>query len=394
MNVLIISHMYPSSFNNMSGIFVQKQVKELKKLGCNVTVISPVPWSGFPLNKLSSKWMKYYNIPKKDKIDGIDVYYPRYIEFPKNYFFDKSGLRMFNGIHKLVYELNKKNKFDLIHCHVALPDGYCGMLLNQNLHIPFVVTIHGQDFQYTINKSQKLKNTIFNVLDKANKTIVVSSKLKNIVKNEKFINKIEVINNGIDINDCCADKSYDVPSDIDILSVSNLVKTKGIDFNIMAIKKLVSKYKNLKYYIVGDGPEREHLESMISDYDLKQNVFLVGKLNHEKVMSYMKKCKIFSLPSWQEGFGVVYIEAMLNQKPVIGIKGEGIEDVIENMKNGILIDAKNTEQLTESIDLLLKDKDLYNNISREAKKCVIENFTWENTAFSILKLYEETVYNK
>ncbi len=56
MNILIISHMYPSTFNSMSGVFIHKQIKELVSLGCKVTVVSPIPWSGFPINIINSKW--------------------------------------------------------------------------------------------------------------------------------------------------------------------------------------------------------------------------------------------------------------------------------------------------------------------------------------------------
>lgn len=393
MNVLIISHMYPSTFNNMSGIFVHKQVKELISMGCNVTVISPVPWSGFPINVISNRWKQYYNIPKKDIIDGVEVYYPRYIEFPKGYFFYESGKRMFKGIWDLVYELHKKNKFDLIHSHVALPDGYCGMFVKHKLSLPHVVTIHGQDFQYTINKGEIFKNRVFEVLEDSDKIIVVSNKLRKIVRDSNFIEKVQVINNGIDVEDCIDKDGHEnhIPKDIDILSVSNLIKTKGIDLNIKAMHKLKVMYPNLKYYIIGDGPEKENLIKMVETYDLEKNVFFTGKLPHKEVMKYMRNCKIFSLPSWQEGFGVVYVECMLQQKPVIAVKGEGIEDVINHMENGILVEPKNVEDIIKSIEFLIKNNKVAMDIGIKAKETVINNFTWKNSANSILKLYNDII---
>lgn len=395
MNILIISHMYPSTFNSMSGVFIHKQIKELVSLGCKVTVVSPIPWSGFPINIINSKWKKYSQIPFEYKLDNIEVYYPRYFEFPKGYFFKNSGKRMYIGIKNTIYKLNNKYKFDLIHSHVALPDGYCGMLINNNLKIPHIVTIHGQDFQYTINKNDKLKETVFEVLKNVDKIIVVSSKLKRIVQNTEFYNKLHIINNGIDINDNVKEgiAISDIPDDIDILSVSNLIKTKGIDLNIKAVKKLSKKYPYLKYYIIGDGPERLNLECMVKQYGLVDNVIFLGKLEHHNVIKYMNKCKIFSLPSWQEGFGVVYVEAMLQGKPVIGVKGEGIEDVIIHNENGFLIKPKDVEDIVKIIDLLMENQNIINFIGENAKKTVIENFTWENSAKKIVKLYKE-ILNK
>ncbi|GAA0747861.1 glycosyltransferase [Clostridium oceanicum] len=391
MNILVLSHMYPSNFNKISGVFVHKQVKELISLGCNVKVISPIPWAGFPLNIINKKWNKYSKVPYQDVLDGVEVYYPRYIEFPRGYFFDKSGQRMYKAIKNLVYELNQKFKFDIIHSHVALPDGYCGMLLSKELNIPYVITVHGQDFQNTICKNDKLKKSVFKVLDKADKVITVSNKLKNIVSDTNFYHKIDVINNGIDIEDTMVLNNDKALEKIDVLSVSNLIKTKGIDLNIRAINVLVKKHPNIKYYIIGDGPEKEHLLEMVKKYNLLKNIIFLGQLDHKKVMEYMSKCKVFSMPSWKEGFGVVYLEAMLQGKPVIGVKGEGIEDVINNKENGILVSPNNVEELVISIEKLLDDKKYSNYVGNNAKLTVVNKFTWIRTAEKTLQIYNEII---
>ncbi|MFD3156162.1 glycosyltransferase [Haloimpatiens sp. FM7330] len=390
MKVLVISHMYPSTFNHMSGIFVHKQVKELIKLGCEVKVISPVPLAPFPLNKISTKWKKYSQIPKKNVIDGVEVYYPRYIEFPKGYFFAKSGYRMYKSIKSIAKNLNEIYKFDLIQSHVALPDGYCGMILSKELNLPHVVTIHGQDFQCTINRSEKLKRKVFEVLNEVDKSIVVSNKLKNVVKSEKFINKIEVVNNGIDVEDCKSNNgetSINTNECINILSASNLIKTKGLEFNLKAISKLVNKYSNIKYYIIGDGEEKENLSRLAKELNIYNNIVFLGRLNHNEVMNYMAQCDIFSLPSWKEGFGVVYVEAMLQGKPVIGIKGEGIEDVIVNKENGMLVKPKNVDELVGALEFLITNSKKAEIIGEKAKQTVINDFTWKNNAQKTIKIY-------
>src|SRR3712207_4697101 len=124
MKVLVISHMYPSNFNHMSGIFVHQQVKALVENGCEVKVISPIPWTPFPLNKMSEKWRGYSNIPDKEVIDSIEVFYPRYLEFPRGIMFHKSGTSMAIAIGKIAKLIYKDFKFDIIHSNVALPDGY------------------------------------------------------------------------------------------------------------------------------------------------------------------------------------------------------------------------------------------------------------------------------
>ncbi|MCU6396786.1 hypothetical protein KW820_22930, partial [Enterobacter quasiroggenkampii] len=94
MKVLVISHMYPNTMNEMAGIFVHKQVKALMNEGCEVKVVSPIPLAPFPLGLISSKWKKYSEIPKNRILEGVEIYHPRYLEFPKGILFSKSGYFM------------------------------------------------------------------------------------------------------------------------------------------------------------------------------------------------------------------------------------------------------------------------------------------------------------
>ena len=71
MRVLIISHMYPKPYNEVNGIFVHEQVKALAKKGIEVKVVSPTPWSPYPLSFVSSKWKGYKNVPHYLEWEGI-----------------------------------------------------------------------------------------------------------------------------------------------------------------------------------------------------------------------------------------------------------------------------------------------------------------------------------
>ncbi len=158
MKILIISHMYPSAFNEITGIFVHQQVKELIKQGCQVEVICPVPATPFPIKYLSKKWRKYSEIPQNTRLEGVKIFYPRYLSFPRAFFFENSGKMMYRGIKKVVNNIyNKGFKFDLIHAHVALPDGYAGMKIAKKYKKPLVVTIHGQSFHTIIFRNIECK---------------------------------------------------------------------------------------------------------------------------------------------------------------------------------------------------------------------------------------------
>jgi len=100
---------------------------------------------------------------------------------------------------------------------------------------------------------------------------------------------------------------------------------------------------------------------------------------------------IFSLLSWREGFGVVYLEAMAHGKPVIGCQGEGIEDVIAHGKNGLLVKPRDIDSLVEALDFLLSHPEEAKAMGERARKLVLENYTWEKNAEKTIKVYKEVL---
>ncbi|WP_339060565.1 glycosyltransferase [Tepidibacillus marianensis] len=394
MKILVISHMYPSSFNMTSGIFVHEQVKALVKQGHEVKVISPVPWAPFPLNQVSKKWNRYSQIETKTKLDGIDIYYTRYLNLPSSMLFEYYGSFFYLGMKKLIENLHQTFPFDIIHAHVALPDGAAAIKIKDRFNVPLVVTIHGQDLQHTIYRNKKSKEIIADIFNRADKVILVSSKLKSLAEYELgSSDKYVVIHNGINLDDISSEFIEDnKTNERIILSLSNLYPSKGIDLNIHAISKLCNKYPDLKYVIVGDGPERNRLESLANGLLIQQNVEFVGRLPHEMALEYIKTCEIFSLPSWKEGFGIAYIEAMAYGKPVIGVKGEGIEDVIQQNVTGLLVKPKNVESLVEAIDYLLANQKIGKEIGRNAQEMVYREMTWDINVQKTVSHYKAVIH--
>ncbi|XQY91538.1 glycosyltransferase [Metabacillus sp. HB246100] len=391
MKVLIISHLYPSKNKPSYGVFVHEQVKELKKQGCDVTVVAPVKYVPFPLN-YRTKWQEIAGIPKVETYEGITVFHPRFPSLPKNILFDQIGQFLYLSIINLVTQLNNEKKFDLIHAHVALPNGYASYKISEKLECPFIVTIHGQDLQKTIYYNEKCRKNVELTISKASKIILVSTKLQRLLMDARFRGNLnyEIIPNGVDyskINPTKPNVKYFQNEGPKLLSVSNLYPEKSIDTNLYAISKLIKNYPNLEYNIVGDGPEKQRLKELAGKLGIKDNVRFLGAFIHEDVLSIMNQCDVFSMPSINEAFGVVYIEAMSLGKPVIGCHGEGPEDIVDDKRNGFLIKKNDVEQLTSALDLLFKDKELREKIGVLAKETVKNRFTWENVSKDIIKEY-------
>lgn len=396
MKVLVLSQMYPSLFNEVSGIFVHEQVKELVKQGCEVKVVSPVPWSPFPINSMSAKWKAYTKIPEKQIWDGIEVFYPRYIEFPRYYLQRWAGVFMYLGVRTLIDTIYKIYKFDLIHAHVAYPDGYVGLKLKHKYKAPLVVTIHGRDVCScapqipTIERGSCLKKIILQVLEGANKVIGVSSKVRGIIfKYYSPADKVVFVNNGIPVRKITKNNMRPENQKIKIISVGYLDIRKGHEYAIRSLVGLNNDGIDCEYTVVGDGENRIFLENLARDLMVEDKVKFVGMKNQGEVYSYLSESDIFCLPSWDEAFGVAYIEAMSVGLPVIGCKGQGIEDVVTDGITGLLVKPKDTASVEDALKKLIRSPKLRQEIGQRAKEHVLSRFTWSANVKRYMEIYQE-----
>lgn len=394
MKILIISHMYPTIVNNVKGIFVHEQVKELIKRGSEVKVIAPIPYVPPGFSILSSRWKLFNLIPDKDKIENVDVYYPRYVAYPRNFRLHDSGIRMYRAISPLVKRIYQEFQFDLIHSHTILPDGNAAVKIGSEYDVPIITTVHGRDFQNTINYP-KSKEILKDTLEKTNRIVLVSNKLFNIQKSEfptVNIKKVNVIPNGV--TDLFLENGKEIKkknNKVNIISVSSLILQKGIEYNLQAVAELKKDYSNIHYYIIGDGPQRSYLNELVNKLYLSNHVTFLGNQSREQVRDWLDCSDIFVLPSWNEGFGVVYIEAMARHLPVIGCKGEGIEDIIVDGQEGFLTNPKDYKDIKEKIEKLLKNPELRYKMGEKGYIKVEKEFTWENVVDKLIKVYQDVL---
>ena len=109
------------------------------------------------------------------------------------------------------------------------------------------------------------------------------------------------------------------------------------------------------------------MEKLSSELGIQDKVEFLGQLPHDKVMEYMAICDIFSLPSWRESLGLVYLEAMLHGKPIIGCQGQGVDGLIKDRETGLITKPKDVESIIEVMDFLLSNPDKAIMIGEEAK---------------------------
>ena len=369
--------------------FVHDHAKALQQQGYHVVVLAIISW--FPIlshfQKRKKNFMKRnFNGEKVQIIDGVEVIYKKALSFSNFLYNSKinlNGYFYYESIKRIFKKILKKENIVLIDAHTFKTEGYVAYKLKKKYPtILTTVTLHGSSFFYN-TRTKNGKKQIARVFDTIDYIICVSGKIKRMAQ-EFNTEKVKLIYNGVkQYNFKEKEKEKDKNR---IISVGMLYFEKKQDITIKAMSQLIKKYPKLKLTIVGDGEERENLERLVNDLGLSNFVEFTGHIKNDKVMELMSKSYIFIMPSINEGFGIVYLEAMKAGCITIGTKGEGIDGFIENGKNGFLVNP-NVDEIVKLIDEIYNDKYNLDTIRFNAFDDVAE-LTWENNAKKYIEIIE------
>ncbi len=273
----------------------------------------------------------------------------------------KAGGILLKRLYKRVYGEGKKP--DIIHAHFG-DIGYIASMLSGKIDVPLVITEHS-----SLMNRDVVDRDILAVSKKgytsAKGVISVSNALAQKIKKNTGISCC-VIPNIVDTEafNNVERKQHD---SFNFVSVSNLVETKHIGDLVRAFNTFHESFTDSKLCIVGDGKEREHIRSLISDFHLEDSVRMTGKITRSEIAEIYSEMDCFVLPSESETFGVAYIEAMAAGLPVIATKCGGPEDFV-NSKVGCLTEKNDNAQLVEAMKRVFMnyseyDKDYIKNYS-------------------------------
>ncbi len=207
--------------------------------------------------------------------------------------------------------------------------------------------------------------------------------------------ELKLIHNGIDAlkieflpKDEAKSKLKVFQADLTIGTIANFYPTKGLEYLIEAAKILKSLIPDSKFLIliIGDGQERSNLESRIKNYGLGENIILLGQI--PEAYKYTKAFDIFVLPSVKEGFPWAVLEAMAAKVPVISTSVGAVPEIIENGKNGILVEPKKPEQLAEAIKYLMENERIRHEFALQAHQTVLFKFPIEKMLRETEELFD------
>ncbi len=277
---------------------------------------------------------------------------------------------------------------DVLHAHYASSYGLLGAL--SKFH-PFVISVWGSDVfdfpQQNIFNKMILKYNL-KCADKITSTSHIMAKQTN-----RFTNKeIKVIPFGIDLNifQPIHTKKIFKNNEIVIGTIKTLSYTYGIDTLIKAFSILKNKLPqlNLKLLIVGDGDEKEKLQSLANKLNIKKDTIFYGQIPHQKVVELLAEIDIFVALSREESFGVAIVEAMACEKPVVAGNASGFKEIIEDKKTGLIVEKENPSQAADAIQFLIENPEFAKQLTINAKQKVFNDYNIEDNVKEMIEVYK------
>lgn len=367
-------------------------------------------------------------LPTREIWRGIEIHRPLHIDISDSlpdviaedirkwgrglHLFSKILIYNYLSASKLVNELIKKEniKYDLVVAHDWL-SAIGGITVKKEVGLPFAFHVHSTEKGRTLgNGSEVVSNIELHAAKAADMIVTVSYAMKEELTKLGFPkDRIQVCYNGVDAQkynpqDVTAEQAkkirslYDVKDDeVMILFIGRLVGVKGVDKLIMAMPHILQKIPKAKLVVLGLGDLQDYLKNLVNYMRLNNYVkFRFEFLPEEERILHYAACDVAVFPSHYEPFGIVVLEAMSMEKPVVvGAAGvSGMREIViccGEDQCGFHIDPSNPTDIAWGIVSVLESPEKMKWLGKNGRKRVLEEFTWDRIAERTLKLYEQMV---
>ncbi len=385
MRLLMLSPDFPSSLDPVPCIFVQTQAVELQRLGVSVEVHAPVPLVLSWLAKIKSQWKIYAQIPERYAVEGVQVWRPRYLAFPR-----ENLLGWPQHIKARVYRRSSGENYDLIHAHFAHPEGTLGTLLKRRWGKPLVVTLHGDDANTYPFQSPRYMRYFKQVLARADLVLAVSEDIRR--KAEALSNR-PVITHRVGLHLPPMQPPPDrqvlryelgLPQEkFVLLFVGAIWQYKGVLELAEALRQLNDD--NVLAIFIGEGPLRETLKPTS-----KTLIQTLGQQPNALVRRYMAAADVLVLPSYREGLPTVVVEAGAAGLPVIASNKGGTPELI-NEETGYLLKEISPDAILNALAELRNNPQQARAKAHRLRQYVYQYYDAKRNARLLLDLYQELI---
>lgn len=414
MKMAVLVYEYPPKIVGGLGTYAAEITRKFVLMDNDVTV--------FTMNDDAG------SLPTREIWRGIEIHRPLHIDvsdsLPDVLAEDVRkwgrGIQLFSKIlvynylsaSKLVNELIKKEsfKYDIVVAHDWL-SAIGGITIKKEVNLPFVFHVHSTEKGRTLgNGSTVVSNIELHGAKAADLIVTVSYAMKDELMKLGFPKeKIQVCYNGVDpqkynpeaVNAEQVKKIRDFyglkDDELMILFLGRLVGVKGVDKLIMAMSHILPKMPKAKLVIVGLGDLQDYLVNLVKTMRLQDFVkFRFEFVPEEERILHYAACDVAVFPSLYEPFGIVVLEAMSMERPVVvGAAGvSGMREIViccGEEQCGYHIDPNNPSDIAWGITNALENPEKRKWLGKNGRRRVLEEFTWDRIAEKTVELYEQII---
>ncbi len=405
--VAVVAEFYPSNRDPVLGVWAHRQALAARDAGADVRVLVlhrlVPPRSSLAAGSRGAAGALAERVrePRTQTRDGLQVAYVPYVSPPRDRAYAAWGAWAAPALALALRRLARSFPYELIHAHNAVPAA--DAVRRARMHTPWgagrpmVVSVHGGDVFHTARLGQEGAQAVARGL-RAAKLVLANSHGVADMARAAGAGETRVVHLGADLPSAQRSargdggKADTGRGHQSLVTVAHLVARKRHADVLRALAVLSQRHPTLRYAVIGDGPERIALEGLAVRLGVAERVDFHGQLAPERALEQARRCTLFVMPSTEEAFGVVYVEAMAAGVPAIGCRGEpGPEEIAAAGDGFLLVPPGDIERLTQRIDELLSDPHRLREAGQRARATVAANFTWELCGEQTLAAYEHVL---
>ncbi|CAM3625495.1 GDP-mannose-dependent alpha-(1-6)-phosphatidylinositol monomannoside mannosyltransferase [Vibrio aerogenes CECT 7868] len=284
-------------------------------------------------------------------------------------------------------QMIRSNQINMIHLNSAAPCQWMNFSARM-MNIPLLTQIH---------TDYPARDRLTLGLHFSPKIIAVSSAVtRSLIRDGYPQSRLSVIHNGIDTERLSEYAAVDIHEYLDLpedafvfLTVGSLIKRKGIDRILSALRHVALEYPQTHLVVIGDGPLRKNLELIADELHLTEQVHFVGE--KDNAMGWMRGADAFISGARNEPFGLVITEAALAELPIIAPETGGIPEIISHKKHGLLYKNTGVKPMVDMMRLLLKNPAAARKLAQNANAHIRKNYTIEHNTQAIESHYRKAL---
>lgn len=298
--------------------------------------------------------------------------------------------------------LARTGRFDALHAFWPIPHGLLGMAGRRLSGVPLVSTFFGVELTWLRRQFPFLAPIARQIIRRSDAVTVISSHTAREVRRLVPEARVRTIPFGAAVSSGPRDdgppsaiETIPVARPFNLLFIGRLVERKGVTFLLRAVATIRDRGGDVRLRVVGDGPLREPLQREARDLGIAEAVAFTGFIPSDDLAGALDDCDVFVLPAIQdrkgdvEGLGVVLIEALMRDRPVIASDSGGISDIVIDGESGLLVPPGDVGALASAIERLRDDHRLRTALTIRGRIHAEERFSWERIVDDLQGLYAE-----